>query len=262
MPGLSARLALLLGHLLELLPRPPATLSPRQRLIRRRRQRTVTRVAINPPLQLLDHSRLLRNPRLQRVNQRRLLGHQRLQLLIAEPSRTRACRSHACNIPCKSLGSCSEACDPLNAYIFFCSLGAAIQNIQLATIACGLTSAWLSGGGEEQTARELREILQFPQSARPYGTIPIGYPARYPDSKWRRPLEQMVHWNGFSADQYRPQALVEHYVHDVRSFAMYRPFEHMEDWDDLDDRAGTFTAAYTGRVTNSAGALPNPRPAG
>ena len=47
--------------------------------------------------------------------------------------------------------------------------------------------------------RELREILQFPQSARPYGTIPIGYPA----SKWRRPLEQMIHWNGFTDDQYR-----------------------------------------------------------
>ena len=54
-----------------------------------------------------------------------------------------------------------------NEHIFYCSLGAAIQNIQLATIACGLTSAWLSGGGEDQTTRELREILLFPLSARP-----------------------------------------------------------------------------------------------
>lgn len=158
-----------------------------------------------------------------------------------------------------------DACDEYtanNENIYFCSLGAAMQNIQLATIACGLTSAWLSGGGEDQTARELREILRFPESARPYGTIPIGYPARYPESKWRRPLEQMIHWNGFSADQYRPQELVEHYVHEVRPFAMYRPFEHMEDWDDVDERAGAFKAAYTGRVTNPAGVLPDPDPSG
>lgn len=162
----------------------------------------------------------------------------------------------------QGIGDASDEYTANNENIYFCSLGATMQNIQLATIACGLTSAWLSGGGEDQTARELREILRFPESARPYGTIPIGYPARYPESKWRRPLEQMIHWNGFSADQYRPQELVDHYAHDVRSFAMYRPFEHMEDWDDVDERAGAFKAAYTGRVTNPAGVLPDPDPTG
>jgi nitroreductase len=145
-----------------------------------------------------------------------------------------------------------------NENIFYCSLGAAIQNIQLATIACGLTSAWLSGGGEDQTARELREILHFPETARPYGTIPIGYPARYPESKWRRPLEQMVHWNGFDPEQYRPQALVDHYVEHVRPFAMYRPYERIDAWEDADERAGAFLDAYTGRVTNPSGEMPGP----
>jgi nitroreductase len=36
-----------------------------------------------------------------------------------------------------------------NESIFLCSLGAAIQNIQLEVAAEGLTSAWLSGGGED-----------------------------------------------------------------------------------------------------------------
>ncbi|HZE05738.1 MAG TPA: nitroreductase family protein [Solirubrobacteraceae bacterium] len=143
-----------------------------------------------------------------------------------------------------------------NENIFFCSLGAAIQNIQLATIACGLTSAWLSGGGEEQTAGELREILHFPDTARPYGTVPIGYPARYPDSKWRRPLEQVIHWNRFEPEQYRPQELVDHYAHELRPFAMYRPFASIDEWDDADERAGEFRQAYTGRVTNPGGVIP------
>ncbi|HEY5429937.1 MAG TPA: nitroreductase family protein [Solirubrobacteraceae bacterium] len=146
---------------------------------------------------------------------------------------------------------------PNNENIFFCSLGAAIQNIQLATIACGLTSAWLSGGGETQTAQELRDVLGFPDTTRPWGTIPIGYPARYPASKWRRPLEQIVHWNRFDPEQYRSQELLDHYIESVRPFAMYRPFADIREWDDFAQRAGEFQDAYTGRVTNPSGQLPD-----
>ncbi|MGH2915163.1 MAG: nitroreductase family protein [Solirubrobacteraceae bacterium] len=163
---------------------------------------------------------------------------------------------------CFPQGVGSDAQDeygPNNENIFYCSLGAAIQNIQLATIACGLTSAWLSGGGERQTASELREVLHFPSSARPYGTIPIGYPSRTPASKWRRPLEQVVHFNRFEPGQYRPQELVDHYVNEVRPFAMYRPYEEMREWSDFDERAGAFADAYTGRVTNPSGELPRAR---
>jgi len=143
-----------------------------------------------------------------------------------------------------------------NENIFYCSLGAAIQNIQLAAIACGLTSAWLSGGGETQTACELREVLGFPDTARPYGTIPIGYPARYPASKWRRPLEQVVHYNRFEPEQYRPDTLVDHYVTELRPFAMYRPQADIRKWEDFEERAGQFAEAYTGRITNPSGRLP------
>jgi nitroreductase len=156
----------------------------------------------------------------------------------------------------QGVGDANDEYTRNNENIFFCSLGAAIQNIQLATIANGLTSAWLSGGGEDQTAAELREVLGFPETARPWGTIPIGYPSRYPTSKWRRPLEQVAHFNRFEPEQYRPQPLVDHYVHEVRSFAMYRPEQRMEEWEDFQERAGAFADAYTGRVTNPGGAMP------
>ena len=69
-------------------------------------------------------------------------------------------------------------------------------------------------------------------------------------SKWRRPLEQVVHFNRFEPTQYRPQELIDHYVEEIRPFAMYRPYERMEEWDDFAERAGAFADAYTGRVTN------------
>src|SRR6201984_2382640 len=49
-----------------------------------------------------------------------------------------------------------------NERIFVASLGAVIQNIQLAVAACGLTSAWLSGGGEDTTNKELAAVLEYP----------------------------------------------------------------------------------------------------
>ena len=49
-----------------------------------------------------------------------------------------------------------------NEAIFLCSLGAAIQNIQLGVTAEGLTSAWLSGGGEDSINRELAALLGYP----------------------------------------------------------------------------------------------------
>jgi nitroreductase len=63
-----------------------------------------------------------------------------------------------------------------NERIFLASLGAAIQNIQLAVTDCGLTSAWLSGGGEDKTNEELAAVLGYPPFLSAIGTVPIGYP--------------------------------------------------------------------------------------
>jgi nitroreductase len=94
-----------------------------------------------------------------------------------------------------------------DANIFFSSIGAAVQNLQLATTALGLTSAWLSSGGERECAGELRQLLGFPESHRPYAIVPIGYPVAEERLRYRRPLEQMVHWNRFEPTKYRSQAL-------------------------------------------------------
>ncbi len=44
-----------------------------------------------------------------------------------------------------------------NERILLASIGAVIQNVQLAVTAVGLTSAWLSGGGEDTTNAILRQ---------------------------------------------------------------------------------------------------------
>jgi nitroreductase len=140
-----------------------------------------------------------------------------------------------------------------NEAIFLCSLGAAVQNIQLGVAAEGLTSAWLSGGGENETNRELAEVLGYPTWMRAYGTIPIGYPAVDQNRRYRRPLGQLLHWNGYQPRQYRPHAQVDFYESTLRPFAMYRDEESMNDWPDRDEMLGDWKDAFTGDVNNLAG---------
>lgn len=142
-----------------------------------------------------------------------------------------------------------------NEAIFFCSLGAAIQNIQLGVTAEGLTSAWLSGGGEDETNRELAAVLGYPAWMKAYGTIPVGYPAIDQDRRYRRPLGQLLHWNGYQKRQYRRHDQVDFYESTLRPFAMYRDLESMDDWPDRDEMLGDWREAFTGSVTNPDGSL-------
>jgi nitroreductase len=140
-----------------------------------------------------------------------------------------------------------------NINIFFSSIGAAIQNIQLAVTALGLTSAWLTGGGEKQTNEELRAVLGYPEGMAAYGTIPIGYPAKDQALRYRRPLGQVVHWNRYDPKKYRPTGMIDYYVENLRPFAMYRHTERMEDWEDMEEKLGPWKDAFTSEVANPSG---------
>ena len=109
--------------------------------------------------------------------------------------------------------------------ILLVSVGAAVQNIQLATAAVGLTSAWLSGGGEPETAADLQTLLGFPSTHVPYGVVPIGWPHRRSESRWRRPLDEVIHWNGATLDLLRDQTHIDNYIEQERRSSIYRDAE-------------------------------------
>jgi nitroreductase len=132
-----------------------------------------------------------------------------------------------------------------NERIYLASLGAVIQNIQLAVTACGLTSAWLSGGGEDTTNKELSAVLGYPAHMEAIGTIPVGYPEKDVNLRYRRPLDQIVHWNDYDPDKIRPDEMVEYYVREVRPYAMYRSLEDMNDWEDAEEILGRWRSAFT-----------------
>jgi nitroreductase len=143
-----------------------------------------------------------------------------------------------------------------NENIFYCSIGAAIQNIQLAVTANGLTSAWLSGGGEKQTNDELSELLGYPSFLKAYGTIPIGFPSKEVSYRYRRPLEQVTHWNGYEAKKFRSDEQLAFFHDELRPFIMYRDKIDLNEWEDVDEKLGEWKEAFTTDVTNPSGELP------
>ncbi len=142
-----------------------------------------------------------------------------------------------------------------NENIYYCSLGAVIQNIQLAVTSLGLTSAWLSGGGEPSTNQALSELLGYPSYFSACGTIPIGYPKKDVRLRYRRPVAQLVHWNGYVARQFRPQGMLDHYLGRLRPFLMYRNTEMVEEWDDAQEKCGEWYSAFAGHEPNPSGRL-------
>jgi hypothetical protein len=112
--ALRARLALLaLKLLLRALPRQLPALLARQRRIRRRRHRTVTRVAVHLPLELLD-------PLLQPGHLTQPVKQPQHQLARGLPTRQcdrfRLASLHDRKIPSTKKESCSQSRDHLNAY--------------------------------------------------------------------------------------------------------------------------------------------------
>ena len=116
-----------------------------------------------------------------------------------------------------------------NEKILLASVGAAAQNMHLAAAAYGLTTAWLSGGGEDTTARELRELLGVPEPLVPIATIPIGWPHRRAESRYRHPLDQLIHWGRWDPERTPADDAVQTYVSGIRRQAMYRGSETLED---------------------------------
>jgi hypothetical protein len=136
--------------------------------------------------------------------------------------------------------------------IWLVGLGACVQNIQLAVAAAGLTSAWLSGGGEDQTAVELRKLLKIPGVLLPFATIPIGAPKKQAKSRWRAPLESQLSWNTFDRSKLKTDGDIRFYVEELRAYAMYRGSEAMEAWPDYAEIAEKLPSLKRSALRQSA----------
>ncbi len=72
----------------------------------------------------------------------------------------------------------------------------AVENIMLRAVELGLGTCWI--GWYEQ--KDIKPMLEVPDSAFVLGILPVGYPAESPAARPRKPLEEII----FSGDWGKP----------------------------------------------------------
>ena len=70
---------------------------------------------------------------------------------------------------------------------------AAIQNLLLAAHALGLGACWVGTFREE----EVRDVVKAQRGVRPVTIVPVGYPAEKSEARFKKPLEEIVHYETF-----------------------------------------------------------------
>ncbi|MBI2955452.1 MAG: nitroreductase family protein [Chloroflexi bacterium] len=93
--------------------------------------------------------------------------------------------------------------------IFHHTMGAVIQNMQLAAAALGLGTTWLSI--HPHVEREIRKLLDIPPVLEVAAGIPLGYPVKVHEGQ-RRDQARMVHHEKYDASKLRDAAAFEGYL--------------------------------------------------
>jgi len=71
---------------------------------------------------------------------------------------------------------------------------AAIQNMLLTACTLGLGACWVGAFHEEN----VRETMSIPGGVRPIAIIPVGHPAEKPETRFKRALSEIVHYETYS----------------------------------------------------------------
>jgi nitroreductase len=70
----------------------------------------------------------------------------------------------------------------------------AMQSMVLEAWVQGIGSCWVD---IEHNEKEIKEILTIPDSLKIVALVAFGYPAKMPKPAWKKPFDQIIHYNRF-----------------------------------------------------------------
>ena len=94
------------------------------------------------------------------------------------------------------------------------SLGDAIYAIWLAATTHGLATTEATCYTDH--AARIRDLLDVPESYDVVAALPLGYPLRYQETRYRRPLEDFVHYGRYDREKYREDDELEAWLEQVK----------------------------------------------
>ncbi|MDJ1007555.1 MAG: nitroreductase family protein [Paracoccaceae bacterium] len=102
------------------------------------------------------------------------------------------------------------------------SVAAATMSAHLAAAALGYCVWWVTAIGQDEAQKAMRPLLGIPDEVSVLDIFLFGPPAQAPYKRWRRPAEEIVHWDQYDRDQFMTEEDLLDWIKTRRHRVMYR----------------------------------------
>ena len=102
------------------------------------------------------------------------------------------------------------------------SVAAATMSAHLAAAALGYAVWWVTAIGQEEAQQAMRPLLGIPEEISVLDILLFGPPAAKPYKRWRRPLEEIAHRDGYDRTRFMSDAELEDWIRNRRHRVMYK----------------------------------------
>ena len=102
------------------------------------------------------------------------------------------------------------------------SVAAATMSAHLAAAALGYNVWWVTAIGQEEAQKAMRPLLGIPEEISVLDIFLFGPPAAKPYKRWRRPAEEIVHWDRYDCAHFMSDDELEDWIKTRRHRVMYK----------------------------------------
>lgn len=102
------------------------------------------------------------------------------------------------------------------------SVAASTMSAHLAAAALGYNVWWVTAIGQQEAQEAMRPVLGIPDQISVLDIFLFGPPAAKPYKRWRRPIDEIRHWDRYDRDQFMSDEDLEDWIRTRRHRVMYK----------------------------------------
>ncbi len=102
------------------------------------------------------------------------------------------------------------------------SVAAATMSAHLAAAALGYNVWWVTAIGQQEAQDAMRPLLGIPEEISVLDILLFGPPAAAPYKRWRRPAEEIVHWDRYNSEHFMTDEELDDWIKTRRHRVMYK----------------------------------------
>ncbi len=102
------------------------------------------------------------------------------------------------------------------------SVAAATMSAHLAAAALGYNVWWVTAIGQEEAQNAMRPLLDIPEEISVLDILLFGPPAAKPYKRWRRPIEEIEHWDSYNRDHLMSDVELNDWIKSRRHRVMFK----------------------------------------